>query len=163
MLFTRKNKVQDIQEINIKLGGKQIELVNEVKYLGLTLDNKLNFKTHINNKIKAAKKYIFALRNSIGKEWGPGPEQILWIWETVVRPTILYGALVWATSLTKTTRNKLNKLQRLAMGMGHFRMSTTESGLDVIMGTLPLDLAILGSAIKGQNQYNVKWKRYQKS
>ena len=69
----------------------------------------------------------------------------------VVKPTILYVSLVWAHSLTKTTRNSLNKLQRLAlMGMGHFRQSTPESGLIVIMGTVPLDLAVMGSALKAR-------------
>ena len=47
------------------------------------------------------------------------------------------------------------------MGMGHFRQSTPESGLDVIMGTLPLDLAILGSAIKARirtkDRINITW------
>ena len=96
-------------------------------------------------------KYIFSLRNSIGKEWGPGPEQIMWIWESVVKPTILYGSIVWAHSLNTTMRNMLNKLQRLAlMGMGHFRQSTPETGLDVIMGIVPLELAVLGSAIKAR-------------
>ena len=151
MIFTRKRKIEGLEHVKLKLGDKTLEIVDEVKYLGLTLDSKLTFRPHVNNKIKAAKKYIFALRNSIGKEWGPGPEQILWIWEAVVKPTLLYGSLVWAHSLTKTTRNALNKLQRLAlMGMGHFRQSTPESGLDVIMGTLPLDLAVLGAALKAR-------------
>jgi hypothetical protein len=34
----------------VKIGGISIDPVNEVKYLGMTLDNKLNFNTHIKQK-----------------------------------------------------------------------------------------------------------------
>ena len=33
----------------IKVGGIQIELSNSVKFLGVTLDSKLNFNEHISN------------------------------------------------------------------------------------------------------------------
>jgi len=33
----------------IKVGGVEIELSNSVRFLGITLDNKLNFNIHVKN------------------------------------------------------------------------------------------------------------------
>ena len=82
---------------------------------------------------------------------------MLWIWNCVVKPAITYGALVWATKLTKGIKNKLNKLQRLALTLvSHVRKSTPESGLDVKLGQTPLDLAILEQAIQARIRTKVK-------
>ena len=162
ILFTRKRKAVDTDTIPITLDGTNLTYVEEVKYLGITLDAKMTFKHHIDNKIKQAKKYLFAIRSSIGSTWGPAPDKMIWIWETVIRPAITYGSLVWATYLTPAMTKRLNKVQRLALTTtGHYRRSTQETGLDVAMGILPLDLHILASALKGWNRtkgkYDPKW------
>ena len=151
-----------MEEMTLKLDGKELSYVNTVKYLGITLDSRLSFGPHIKDKITKAKKYLFSLRGSIGKIWGPGPEQILWIWNAVVKPAITYGSIVWATNLTKGLRNKLNKVQRLALTqVGHVRKSTPESGLDVILGQIPLDLHILEQAVQARlrtkGKVDVNW------
>ena len=148
VLFSRKRQNPPQSDLTLTLEGHELKFVDKVKYLGITLDSRLSFKEHVNERIKKAKTYLFTLRSSIGKTWGPDPEQILWIWNMVVKPMVTYGSLVWATSLNKTLRNKLNKLQRLAlMQCGHFRKSTPETGLDVILGEIPLDLTILAEAM----------------
>lgn len=45
MFFKQKNKIAEIP--NIKLDNKQIEHVTHIKYLGLYIDNKLNWSEHI--------------------------------------------------------------------------------------------------------------------
>lgn len=79
-----------------------------------------------------------------------GPAQMLWVLLMVIRPTIMYGSLVWVTPMTEGLK-KLNKLQRLAlMQLAHFRKSTPESGLDVALGVIPLDLHVLETSIKAR-------------
>ena len=74
---------------------------------------------------------------------------MLWIWTTVVRPAITYGSYVWATRLTRSQKERLNKVQRLAlMQMGNFRFTTPGNGLDVVLGQLPLDLFLLDVALR---------------
>ena len=123
---------QDIFKSFPFLSFHTIEYVEHTKYLGITLDSKLNFNKHIEEKIKTAQKYFFALASSMGAIWGPAPEKILWIWNMVVKPAVCYGSLVWAPYLKQRHKDKLNKLQRLALlKIGHVRKSTPGAGLDL--------------------------------
>lgn len=45
MYFSKKRK--DLTHSGVFLGGQELELVNEFKYLGVTLDSTLTFKSHI--------------------------------------------------------------------------------------------------------------------
>ena len=54
--------------VNIEIDGETIERVNELKYLGVIIDDKLTFKSHIDNVIKKmAKKYgiLCRLKNEL--------------------------------------------------------------------------------------------------
>ena len=46
------------------LDGEQLEQVRELKYLGLTIDDKLNFKAHIEIKTKQNNKSCYSLYNT---------------------------------------------------------------------------------------------------
>ena len=148
MLFTNKQKIPDI-DLTLKVDGQVIEYVEHAKCLGITFDTKLTWNKHIDNKIKQAKLYLHQMKTSIARTWGPTPEKMLWIWTTVVRPAITYGSYIWATKLTKAQKDRLNKIQRLAlMQLGNFRFTTPEAGLNVALGQIPLDLFLLGTALR---------------
>ena len=51
MIFTNKRK---FKKLKLYCGGREIEYVQNFKYLGITLDTKLTFKTHIDNISKRA-------------------------------------------------------------------------------------------------------------
>ena len=78
--------------------------------------------------VNTAKKYLLTLRNSVGKIHGGCLEKMLWIWNCVIKPSISYGSLIWATRLTKGFNSKFIMLQRLALTLvGHIRKSTLET------------------------------------
>ena len=156
LLITHKRKIPEI-DLSLHVGGNPIAFTEHTKCLGVTIDNRLSWNPHINAKIKQAKLYLHQMRSSISRVWGPTPEKMLWIWTAVVRPAISYASYIWSTNLTETQKNKLNKIQRMAlMQLGNFRPSTPESGLDVIMGQLPLDLHLLACSIKTHIRLNTK-------
>jgi ribonuclease HI len=120
-----------------------------VRYLGVTLDNRLSWNQHIQNKCKRAKKRLMMLRNKLGKLWGPKPDITKWIWSGVIQPSITYASHVWLHATNKKSNQEtFNRLQSLAMRlMGHFRPSTPTAGLQVALGLPPLTIEIQKIAI----------------
>ncbi|KAG7309924.1 hypothetical protein JYU34_004438 [Plutella xylostella] len=113
VLFTNKRKLNNMSLPT--LFGTQLTLSTEVKYLGITLDNKLNWNKHLDNKIKQATIAFWQCKRMLGKTWGLKTKLTLWLYKAVIRPTITYGSVVWwpRTELS-SVKNKLQKLQRLA-------------------------------------------------
>ena len=159
VLFSRKHAQPTTLPIYMK--GVHIPLSNQVKYLGLLLDRKLNWQIHLKWKIKQAKGLLLKLANSAGKLWGLSPKWMRWAYTGVVRPALTYGALVWTRGcllhdgsavnqlrMKTTLRVQLERVNRLAlMLLGHFRRSTPTGGLEVIGHIMPLDLYIIKTAL----------------
>ena len=75
----------------ISVGGNTITLSKTVKLLGVTLDNKLNYNTHIDNVTQKATAALMQCKRAVGPMWGLSPKTCKWIYTTVVRP-ILSGS-----------------------------------------------------------------------
>ena len=54
--------------------SQQLTLANQVKYLGVFLDSKLNWSVHVDAKYKKALAALYQLRRVAGKTWGPHPK-----------------------------------------------------------------------------------------
>ena len=147
ILFKRKNKVK--VEGNLYINGSKIPFSDEVTYLGLTLNERLNWNTHVIKKVNKCKGKLCMLRSALGVRWGPSPRMMLWAYESLIVPSLTHGALVWAQSqLNKSALNKLGQLNRLAAIMtSPIKKSTPTAGLEVILGLKPLDLAAKESGL----------------
>jgi hypothetical protein len=53
---------------------------SRVKYLVVILDSKLNWKFHIDNRIRKASIAYWKCRRAIGKTWGLKPKVVYWIY-----------------------------------------------------------------------------------
>ena len=85
----------------------------------------------------------------VGTKWGLTPERVLWVFTAMARPTITYGALVWAPSITQTAVKAFSKVQRLTLlGMSHAMRSTV--GMEAALGLVPLDLSVEALATKSR-------------
>ena len=74
--------------------GKTLIFYEEVKYLGVVLDDKLNWKAH--TKCVAAKflNGYWIYRRTVGVTWGLKSKLIIWIWDTVMTPKLTYRSVV---------------------------------------------------------------------
>ncbi len=146
VLFHRKKTKTVIPPI--RMGSQEIDYSPTVKYLGVTLDSKLNFKFHIKDKISKAKGLMLKTKEAIGHLWGPSPTLTRWAYSGIVRPMLTYGSIVWAMEAGKFA-DAFSKLQRLAvLSMGHIRHSTPKTSLEVISNLMPLDLVVQELAIR---------------
>ena len=77
----------------------------------------------------------------IGQKWGLDPDKVRWIYEAIVRPMVMYGAIVWAHKIGTTQQKGLERLQRLCLlPMAHPMRSTPTKAMEAITGLMPLDL-----------------------
>ena len=72
-----------------------LEQVNEIKFLGITLDSKLTWKHHINNISKTISRNI-GIINKL-KLYLPS-STLLMLYSTLVLPYLNYGILVWGNT-----------------------------------------------------------------
>lgn len=135
----------------IRMYGKEITRVKQTKYLGLTIDENLNWGKHIDNVVQKAKNSLWASRAMISKNWGLNPKAVLWLYKQVIMPRITFGCLAWwhAAVQVKANQMKLSTIQRTAMLMatGATSYTATES-LNAILDLPPLHIKIEHSALK---------------
>ncbi|XP_045536678.1 uncharacterized protein LOC123721595 [Papilio machaon] len=156
MVLTRRIKY-DSPRLN--MGGKPIELVKEVKVLGLTVDDRLTFKTHVANVCIKAQGIYRQLSRAARVSWGLNPEVIRAIYVAVVEPTILYAASAWAQAAKrKGTLTLLNRVQRgFALKIVRAYRTASLNSVLALAGLLPLDLRVQEAALlyevkKGHSQ-----------
>ena len=113
VLFSRNYKLPHIDPPT--LNGISLTFTDKPKYLGFILDNKLNWKPYILERVEKATVAHYSYKTAIGKRWGLEPRVVHWLYTFVVRPILLYGAAVWWHALCKITNQKLvMKVQRTA-------------------------------------------------
>jgi ribonuclease HI len=148
LLFTTKYKIIGYRAPRIN--NVELNLATRVKYLGVILDGKLSFKAHLEEKCEKAIIALWQCRRAIGAKWGLKPRVMHWLYTMVVRPIILYGAVVWwGRTDTGDAQARLGRVQRLACLCITGAMSTTSTAaLEVVTGLVPLDIKVKSEAMK---------------
>ena len=70
------------------MDGQLIQHKDEVKYLGVMLDSKLTWKTHINKKIASAKGIMVKRLTEMRGTFNTKPKLVKWAYTGVVRPKL---------------------------------------------------------------------------
>ena len=92
----KKKKVDG--KCHYNMDANQLKTVNIEKDLGIFVDDKLSFETHINTKVKKANALVGMLRGSFTHLDGSMFKQIF---IAIVRPHLEYGAPIWNPYLKK--------------------------------------------------------------
>ncbi|XP_063893349.1 uncharacterized protein LOC135117659 [Helicoverpa armigera] len=119
----------------------------EIKILGLTIDDKLTFNTHVANVCREGPKHAKQLQRAAKISWGLHPDVIRTIYTATVEPVILYAAAAWSPAAQKIcVRKLLNTVQRgFAEICKSYRTVSLNSAL-LLAGLLPLDLRVKEAA-----------------
>ena len=83
----------------IKFNNKKIEYAETFKYLGMNIDNKVNFKTHIAYITSKASKIFFKLRRFGLSKFNIENNYFQKLYKTIFIPIITYGSIIWAHKL----------------------------------------------------------------
>jgi hypothetical protein len=103
----KKNKFSDVQ---VKINEEQVERVEIFKYLGLWLDETLNFKEHvcqISKKVNKRLGLLLRIRKNITKDTA------LMLYKSLILPHLEYCDVVWDTC-SNQLKDSLQKLQNRA-------------------------------------------------
>ncbi|GFU49246.1 RNA-directed DNA polymerase from mobile element jockey [Nephila pilipes] len=91
----------------LKLHNKTIAWTQEVQYLGVTLDRKLNYNTHCDNIIKNYWKKYFSIHHLLWKRSALSIDNKLLIYKMILRPLLLYACSIWGC----TTKRNIQQIQ----------------------------------------------------
>ena len=161
VLFTRTNKKF---RRHIRIDGNDIPYSPQVKYLGLILDSKLTWRSHISEKAIACKRFLFMVARITKDAYGPSPKIMRWAYLGVVRPMITYGALCWAhVAHTDAIDKILRNLNRAGMNTySNFPRSSPTRTVEIITDTMPLSLHAqkvgISSRIRLKEIINLDWE-----
>jgi hypothetical protein len=77
MLITRKRK-------NVIINNRRLEVVKEMKYLGIYFDSRFTFDNHIRHIAEKSTKLIYMLGKSAKLQWGLGQKALKTIYEAAL-------------------------------------------------------------------------------
>ena len=97
---------------DITLGPDILRVVSSSKLLGVTIDNELNWKAHVSNVTKCASYRLYLLRRL--KSLGLPPSELKSIFSLFILPSLTYASPAWSSSLSRTQKDSLEKIQKRA-------------------------------------------------
>lgn len=117
-IFTLRNPAQPQ---NLNVSGHDISwnpADQAIKYLGVYLDRKLNWKFHINKKLNLAYAVLSKLYPILNRRSSLQRKNSILLYKSILRPILLYACPIWSTS-SPSTMKKLqtfqNKLLRIIL------------------------------------------------
>lgn len=105
-----KNKKNFVRSVDIKIENTLIEQVKTHKYLGIILDQNLNFTEHIKQRQNMVNRRINFLRYISGQNWGANRKILTTVYKTTIRSVIEYQAHLM-NNITPQQNKQLEKLQ----------------------------------------------------
>ena len=147
LLITRKRGADPLP---LFLNGTQLSYVRDARYLGININDRLNWKPHIEQQIRKAKGLIARGKKLIREKYGPRPKYHLYLWSGIIQPMLFYGAAVWAMAARqKGIKSALERTQSLALRMvASVRRGTPTAALQIMYGQMPIDVAIEKNALR---------------
>ncbi|XP_041980491.1 uncharacterized protein LOC121738697 isoform X1 [Aricia agestis] len=100
--------------VQVKCNNEIISLVNEHKFLGIVLDNKLKFNVHIDYICNKAYKRLNILRCLAGVFWGADPKILSMLYKSLVRSHFDYSCLAYINASASLLK-KLDIIQNQAL------------------------------------------------
>ena len=115
ILFKPIKKPLDCQ-LKLKLNGKRLYQTSSVKYLGIKIDQYLNWQDHINNiaiKLNKANAMLYKVRQFVNEK------TLISIYHAIFDSHLNYASIVW--DQTKSSINRVFTIQKKAIRTIHFK------------------------------------------
>lgn len=159
VLFTNRRKIEAFKapifyEVSL-------QRTDQVKYLGLILDQKLNWKAHVERVCQKATVAFWQCRRAIGRTWGFSPKITRWLYTAVIRPMVAYASLIWWPRVElASVRASLGQVQRIAcLSITSAMCTTPTAAMEVMLDLPPLHFFVEAVARATAYRLNItgKW------
>ena len=134
--FSRRRKVLTQEDPPLLVHGVAVESSKEIKILGVVLDSKLTYKSHIARAAKKGTAAALALKRLRNLR----PETARQLYTSTVVPRMDYASMIWGPNATRSALSGLDRAQRIGAQavVGAFKtvslvIAESEAGLE---GTL---------------------------
>ncbi|XP_045458125.1 uncharacterized protein LOC123668438 [Melitaea cinxia] len=130
---------------DIRMNSHSLHFQDDIKLLGVILDNKLRFNKHVTHVINKATALFHKLTLYCKPTWGAHPENIRTIYLQVIQPIVTYAAGIWGHVVGRKyiSRLLLSMQRRFALrAIKGFRTVSTNAALALAQFT-PIDIKIL--------------------
>ena len=138
LIIFSKSRFAIRAEPALSLYGDLLSYYPQIKFLGITFDNRMTFAKHFEEILERCNQKFHRLRILVNKKWGPSPETILQIYKQCVRPIFEYG-IVSTITVSETVITKIQRVQnsfiRLALRLPKYvsaRLLHEASGLPYV-------------------------------
>lgn len=112
IIFTRKKFI--LPHGSIQLYNNNIAWKNDIKYLGIHFDKRLNFKKHISQIISKTKRIKAALYPLLNTKSKLNSFNKLTIYKSIIRSNLTHGAPTWITA-DKNSLKRLDRIQNITL------------------------------------------------
>ena len=148
----------------IKINGRNVKYAQQVKYLGVIIDEKLNFVAHARYIRSKITQYIASIRRVATQKWGMKTHIVKVLYGAVALPIVRYGSTLWYEGAKNIlVRRSLMALQRALLLLTTRACRTTSTvAMQVIAGAKPMDLEVVEDALVKRVRRNLStvWDTY---
>ena len=95
------------RNLNLKINNTTLPMATHPNLLGLTLDPKLTYSTHIHNISVHAHKPLQIIKALTATAWGKHKETLMTTYKEFMRPALDYATSIWSPLACSTIINKL--------------------------------------------------------
>lgn len=127
---------------DFRMNGVPLQIVDSFRYLGLIVDNKLNWRLHLLAVQRKISKLTAKLASIARNTWGLTSEVTGHLYHSVIEPVLLYGIEAWGPALKyKWAQKLLTQMQRgPSLRICKAYCSVSADALPVIANILPLPI-----------------------
>lgn len=146
ILFSNKKdrtQIKDKLESKIMINGEKINIQSFIKYLGVIIDDQLNFGKHIEYITSKIMKYFNLFRALYGNKYGLNFKSRKILYQAIFLAITSYCSTTYFPNLNKTQIRKLKSLQRkilISVASGYKTISFT--AIHVITGEMPIEIKL---------------------
>jgi len=112
--------------VPVSIQGLDIEIVKSYKYLGVHLNNKLDWSDHAHALYKKGQSRLFLLRRL--RAFGVQGALLKTFFDSVVASAIFDGVVFWSSSMAAADKKRLNKLLKKASSVLGCPLDTVGDG-----------------------------------